>query len=510
MGLLVRFGAIALTLSLAAGFSACTEAPQAETPAALRPLQPLVYTEQPTLTPEASGVRERRMLRQYEQGASASGSWGAALGAQGAKRAPIPDAQVLGEAVFKALVERDEAGWDALFVAPEDYAGLVRVDLKDARKFVDTLQASSLEVWRNFEPGLASEAPDGGWGSVLEFVELELGQGRRVDGPVAEEGDVVAQHWGNILKLKLRGSDLVFELRIRKILRIQSSVRTPGASTLSLGSAVEMSPLLDSYARAGLHLKPELLETREYPYPLAVGNFWRYHRSRVTPKNAASDSPSSASAEGAPTAEQGAGVALDADPLQPDTLAHPPASTALAATETLLEVVSVDRYGSRRLVTLRRSYNDEALSTSYEYFLLLPKRIYQCSSACRGRIKDLAWLLAYLDRETPIYVFPLSLNEAWGAGGELRAESGSDGANSVFEVGSDWRDVSTPAGTYTNTVEIRGLGPLSSISSYYRGREHTRYFAHGHGLVQRVLRETSAGGVDTVVEKLVESRIMPR
>gem|GEM_PF-2025463 len=501
MGALVRMGAIALTLSLAAGFSACTDLPASSTPVALRPLQPLVYTEQPTLSPEASGVRERRMLRHYEQGANVRGSWGEAPEQGDAARPSIQDAGALGEAIFKALVARDEAGWDALFVAPEDYAALVRVDLEDARKFVDTLQASSLPVWRGFEPGLTSEALDGGLGAVLEFVELELGEGRRVDGPIAQEGEAVVQHWGNILKLRLRDSDLVFELRISKILRIQSPTHAPGAAGLSLGSPVVMSPLLESYARAGLHLKPELLETREYPYPLAVGNFWRYQRSRVSPTqraHAPSEAPDPDSAPVVEDSGQGA-----------ETTTSSPFAK-LAATESLLEVVTVDRYGSRHLVTLRRSYNDEALSTSYQYLLLLPRRVYSCSAACRAHIKDLRWLLGYLDRETPIYVFPLGLQEAWGAGGALLSEDGAAKSRVVFEVGADWRDVSTPAGTYTNTVEIRGLGPYGDMDRYYRGLEQTRYFAHGHGLVQRVLRENGAPDAEAIVEKLVESRIMPR
>lgn len=494
-GALVRIGAIALTLSLAAGFSACTDLPASSTPAALRPLQPLVYTEQPTLSPQAAGVRERRMLRHYEQGASVGGSWGQAPEAPDVSRPSIQDPETLGRAIFTALVERDEAGWDALFVAPEDYAGLVRVDLENARKFVDTLQASSLPVWRSFAPGLTSETLDGGLGAVLEFVDLELGEGRRVDGPIAQEGDTVVQHWGNILKLRLRDHELVFELKISKILRIQSPMATPGAATLSLGSPIVMSPLLESYASAGLHLKPELLETREYPYPLAVGNFWRYQRSRLTRAQGAGSPGESPDSGGAPGGEQPGGSSVFA---------------ALDATESLLEVVTVDRYGSRRLVTLRRSYNDEALSTSYQHLLLLPRRIYACSAACRRHIKDLRWLLGYLDRETPIFVFPLGLQQAWGAGGDLLSDEDSARSRAVFEVAADWRDVSTPAGTYTNTVEIRGLGPYGDMDRSYRGLEQTRYFAHGHGLVQRVLREKGAPEAATIVEKLVESRIMPR
>src|SRR5690606_40048204 len=40
------------------------------------PLQPLIYTEFPNLTPEAAAVRERRLMRQLTEGAGGGGQWG--------------------------------------------------------------------------------------------------------------------------------------------------------------------------------------------------------------------------------------------------------------------------------------------------------------------------------------------------------------------------------------------------------------------------------------------------
>jgi hypothetical protein len=122
-------------------------------------------------------------------------------------------------------------------------------------------------------------------------------------------------------------------------------------------------------------------------------------------------------------------------------------------------------------------------------------------------------LLDYLDEETPIYRFPLGLEDAWSAGGRtVKVVEGADSseAQSVFKVGSTWQNVRVPAGSYTNTAAISGTGPLAAMSPYYRDRRQTRFFAHGHGLVQRVLRRKTETGTVTVVEKLVESRIMPR
>lgn len=485
----------ALILIVATLFAAaCGEGENTSAPPeaqADRPLQPLIYTERPDLSPEAAAVRERRLMRQLLEGANASGKWGTLD--DESKPARLPDlsgGEQLGQAIFDALVERDAALWDALFVAPEDYAGMVHLDLDKARQYVDGVQGKSRPVWRRFEPGRPSETPQGGLSAVLEFAGLELGEGRTLEGPVAEEGEPVAQYWGNTLQIRLKGTDVFFELRIPKILRIAHPRRRPGQPMLALGSPVQMSSQLDVYLRAGLHLKPQLLEVREYPYPLAVGNFWRYRRS--TP-DAPESGESPASTEPAEPAE---GVEEDAEAAQ--------LPAQLPATETLLEVTAVDDYGTWRLATLRRSYNDETLTTITQHWLVLPRRIYRCSRMCRLNVDKLSWLLAYLDRETPIYRFPLNLEDGWAQGGESRQE------DAVFRVDDQWHNVEVPAGNYSNTVAIEGTGPLGAMDPFHRRREQTRFFAHGRGLVRRVLRSDNPEHPAVVTEKLVESRIMPR
>jgi hypothetical protein len=480
---------LALWLLGVSGLTACSDAHERAprpTKAEQRPLQPLIYTERPDLSVEAAAVRERRLMRQLLEGSSASGNWGDLEAVSETKRPTLTDADQLGEAMFDALVERDEGLWDALFVAPADYAGMVHLDLDKSREFVDDVQAKSRETWESFEPGRASEAREDGLEGLLEFASLELGEGRTVGGSVAEDDEPVAQHWGNVLELRLSGTDVHFELRISKILYVAHPRHRPNQPMLGLASAVQMSSQLEVYLRAGLHLKPELLETREYPYPLAVGNFWRYRRSPA-------DGP-------ADEADGSASKPADSEELDAENAAY----SGLTATETLLEVTSVDRHGSWRLVTLRRSYNDENLTTYNQHWLVLPRRIYRCSSVCRTHSDDLGWLLSYLDQQTPIFRFPMNLEDGWGEGGQ------SADASAVFEVGADWSDVDVPAGNYANTVAIEGTGPLALIDGFYRGREQTRYFAHGRGVVRRVLGSRADGSRGRVVERLVESRIMPR
>lgn len=459
---------------------ACSDAEDPSAPGS-PPLQPLIYTERPDLSPEAAAVRERRLMRHLLDGSSASGNWGSLEARSQARRRPLGDAEALGRAMFDALVERDEALWDSIFVAPADYAGMVHLELDRSREFVDNIQGKSREVWRSFALGPASEAPEDGFAGLFEFDSLELGEGRTLDGPIAEDEEPVAQHWGNVLRLRLKGTDVVFEMRVPKILRIAHPRHHPNQPSLGLASAVRMSSQLEVYLRAGLHLKPQLLQTREYPYPLAVGNFWRYRRS-----------PQS-------TSDDGEGPSTPKGPVDGAASA-----SGLRATETLLEVTSVDRYGSWRLVTVRRSYNDEKLTTINQHWLVLPRRIYRCSSVCRVHVDDLGWLLSYLDRQTPLFRFPMRLDEGWGQGGH------SDDDDPIFEIGAAWQDVVVPAGKYANTAAIEGTGPLEAIDPFYRGRAQVRYFAHGRGVVQRVIFPDADGSQPTVVEKLIESRIMPR
>lgn len=269
---------VCAALVLAACNSDTAEEPTSDRAEALAPLQPLIYTEHPNVDPEAVAVRERRLMRQLVEGADESGNWGSLHDRQRQDLPRISEADVLGRTIFKALVERDHALWDRVFVAPVDYARMVHVDLDKAREYVDGVQARSQDLWINFDIEHASESPEGGLRSVFEYRGLELGEGRTLDGPVAEDDEYVAQHWGNKLRIGLVDSDVEFSVTIRKILRAPNSVR--GGSEPILGVASEMSgeSRFDVFLGAGLHLKPELMETHDYPIPLKVGNFWRYRR----------------------------------------------------------------------------------------------------------------------------------------------------------------------------------------------------------------------------------------
>jgi hypothetical protein len=444
------------------------------------PLQPLIYTELPDLTAAAAAVRERRLLRELLHGTEKGKEWGRL---QHRENLPAPtNEEELGQLLAQALIARDEAKWDHAFVSPASYAGMVRVDLEDARKFVDELQGSSMPTWRMFDIEHASEAPEGGLASILEFHSLELGQGRTVSGKIAKKDAPVEQHWGNTLRLKLKGQgEVLFELRIPKILRVSDRRKlATGEPLLVVASAIDASKRLETFFDAGLHLKPELLRSQEYPYPLSVGNFWRYRRFNKGKSSQAERDP----------------MAIPSDV---DTQAN------FAATDVLLEILGIERYGSLRLVKYRTSYNDTELTVRERNWIVTPRRIYDCGRNCSRHVEDLGWLLDHLSRDTPRYHFPLVWGEGWGEEGESYAFD-----KAPVRVLPNHAEVEVPAGTFSSAVVIESPSGTILSDPFITVSSGKRVFMPGKGIVRLELTGVNPRGERlSLIEELVESRIMP-
>lgn len=416
------------------------------------PLQPLIYTELPGLTPEAAALRERRMLRDLvgEPGAEDAAS-------KVAPRTYPQDAQQLGELFVRGLLGTRELRWEDAFVAPADYARMVKLDPAEAARSIDEVIAASLPAWRAFGAEHPSQLPEGGLAALFTFEGLALGAGRTLGGRLAYGNDVVAQRWGNVLTLGLRGTNTRFELTISKVLHIPEHEGRP--AHLAIAGPIKLEKRLEAFLEAGLHLKPELLRSQEYPYPLSVGNFWRYRRYRVREQAAPQD---------ALLAELSA-----------------PAET-FEATEVLQEVLSIERHGSMRLVRMRWSYNDQALTKIEQAWLVSPRRIYLCDRVCLRRVEELDWLLRQLPREAPLFVFDRARTERM------------------------LRDIEVPAGTFIAAHITSQRGATGEADPFIQIEQLERAFAPGRGLVRQELRgKTLAGEAVVVVEELVESRIMP-
>ncbi len=445
------------------------------------PLQPLIYTELPDVTPEAAALRERRLMRELLDGARVGERWGHL---ERRAMAPPRDAQALGEALYQALMTQDEALWEHTFVSPEAYARMVRVSPAAALKFTDEVIAQALPTWQLFAIARPSEVPQGGLGEVFSFEGLELGQGRLASGRLSRDDEPVDQHWGNVLRLGLRDTDVVFEVRVPKILRVVDRARHPsGEPILALAAPAQASDALKTFIEAGLHLKQELLRSQEYPYPLTVGNFWRYRRF----------SPGEG---GAPEAQ---GRPEAAAPIDEVALSLEESDArAFAADEVLLEVISLERYGSVRLVGLRESYNDAQLTRLDISWLVTPRRIYACPRDCVRHIEEVGWLLSHMQRETPLLAFPLRAGQRWGRG------------ERETQLGAAPEEVEVPAGAFIGCWAISGR-PTASADPFMQVSAQRRLFAAGKGVVRRELRGVlrAETAPSSLVEELVEYRIMP-
>lgn len=447
MNSVLRGRSLLAALFLCVMVLACEESQPSE---ADRPLRPLVYTELPEITPEAAAVRERRIMRRLVQGSLGKGRWGDLEPRDEIQTFETADA--LGQAIFKALSERDSRLWDTLFVEPKTYASLVGLEKQQAADFVDEVQGASTDTWRLFEPEPASQAPEGGMAAIFGFASLELGEPRGLDGRPVDDPAEAVQYWNNVLRIDYRRQQATFEFRIPKILRVAPA---PQKTTLALASSIDPPARLRVLFDAGLHLKPEMLRSGEYPMPIQVGTFWRYRRMKNADANV--------------------------DPLLADHK-H--------ATEVVVDVVSVDRYQSMRLVKMRRSYNDSELTKVDQWWLATPRRMDLCDRRCRRGIQDFSTVLDYLSSNVPAFVFP--------------PQAGSwPESKPVFEATSV-ESVEVPAGVFTAVLAVQGQGGLGSFDRRMASPQ-LRYFAVGQGIVKR---EIASKG-EATVEELVDFRIMP-
>ncbi len=419
------------------------------------PLRPLMYTEVPELTTKAAEVRERRLMRELIEGAEQDQAWGHMVRAAPAERADNPEA--LGRLVFTALMRRDEARWEQAFVKPREWASMVKVDLERAGVFADELLADSASVWDMFEIARLSEAPEGGLESVFEFEAFELGVGRTLRGRKAKKNDIVAQYWGNTLRLRLKGKGVSLEVRAPKVLRLVD--RATGAQKLTLAAPLVASDELETFVEAGLYLKSELLRSQEYPYPLAVGNFWRYRREER-------------SADG------------ELLPSRVD--------------EVLVEVVAVERYGSVRLAKLRWSYNDPDLTKKDAWWLLTPRRVYACDRRCRRRVERVNELMENLRVRAPLFEWPLSVGAMW-----------REGEGLSYTVAEAPEEVQVPAGRFVRPPRLVAKGMLGERDPFMNPDRIEQWMARGEGVI-KVRMEGVAADLSrvVVVEELMESRLM--
>lgn len=449
-----------------------------------QPLRPLIYTEYPDLTPQGAAVREERLVRQLLEDES---DLGPAFSNSGERLQPLPlldSPDELGRVIVEALLSRDRELFEHAFISPHAYTSLVRVDPRDAAEFVDNQIGSSTPLWTLFTQTLSSEMPEGGLGAILHYDGIELGRGRRADGGLTLGNEAPVQFWGNKIFLRLRDYDLRFELPIPRIFLVPNGSDTSGQENpvdpihiYTLGSEIQSDRSFRTFLHSGMHLKPEIMRPTEYPFPLQIGNFWRYRRY-----------------------DRNVGVE-DIDPLEAGFTEKTDSDHSLAAREVVLEVLQLSQYRHVRLVELRRSYDDQHLTRVQEFWVLTPRQIFACSEECRAHIDDLAFLVHYFDNQIPLFTFPIRLGEGWHHGGRPDDDP-------TFHIDPDWHLIEPPAGYFPASYAIQGRGPLGWWDPYYQRSQITRFFQPGRGLVRLDItdRQNPLERVD-VIEELVEYRL---
>jgi hypothetical protein len=372
------------------------------------PLRPLVYTELP---PSEDEEGEEAVLEITDV-------------------AP----EDLGYALFEAIVSRDRASYERLFVSGAEWAALVRLPADKAEAESARILARSELLWELFTSDLPSEDPLAGVGTRLSLSEFRLGKGRNLAGKTATgEHDEAVQHWGNELRLLLQNNERPFVIRLPKIVNTMHGWR--------IAAPVELDQGLQMYLEAGMHLKDAMLASQYYPFPIEVGNYWKYDVQSLQREAEPSD--------------------LELE-------------LAESVTDLITEVRHRDGYW---IVRFERSSNVEGVEPRYVSWLVTARRIYLCDRDCRYQIDNIAYILNYMLRKTPIYVFPMHEKLAW-------ATAGKPGQRNRYEVQTlPEGGVHTPSGIYSSGYTIAG--------SVEEGREE-RSFVPGTGVVMRTLR-TGAG-----------------
>lgn len=463
----------------------CLQPPASSEDSRERPLQPLVYTETADASPQAAAVRERRLLRQLRTGAEQSGDWGG-LERSSRDLPALQTPEALGRALGRALLQRDDVLWSHLFVPPGGYAKLVDLDEQAATQFVDEQRAAADDTWRAFDIDTPSKLPPDGLTGAFKLGGLDLGAPRTLDGGRASKDQRPIQYWNNRFHLTHPATDLDFSLKIAKIIRIPRALSASGQPRFGVAGEIELGRRLDIFLSAGLHFDADILSGADYPFPLNVGNFWKYRRTvrtGIDADNPETDEPGTAQSQGDDQSDNG----------DPD---------ASKSEEILVEVVKVDRFNSWRVAHLRALHLNRQGGRRDTRWLLTPRQIYPCQSRCRRAADNPDRLLQYIDRETPLFTFPMGPGDEWG--------SVDQQGRSEIRAGDSFRTIESPAGLFSGSIQLTGSASGISWSIDGSPDRVRRWFAPRMGVVQREFEFTSGNTTRRITDELTEFRLMER
>ncbi len=420
----IRFSLFILGLCVAACiFMACERKLSDHEP----PLRPLIYTELPPSSEDEAQQPQTSIIN----------------------IAP----EDLGYALFHALIDHNREAYETMFVAPDDLAALVHMKAEPAAAESARILKDSELMWTLFSPQLASEDPMTTLSTRLRLAEFRIGKGRNLAGKVADpELDDVMQHWGNDLRIELVGTEKIFSIRVPKIVKTAQGWR--------IAQPIDLDPTLRTFLETGMYLKNELMTSEHYPYPLEVGNFWKYKVDQPHTTNTP----------------------------QIDENGQPVQDANTTITDMVTDIAHHDGFWivtfERTTVDAQNTLLDGAEKQTFSW-LITPKMIFPCARDCRNNADNIGYLLGYIAKQTPFFVFPVETGNRWTVGGR-RANYNRYEVREKLE-----NPLVLPSGTFNGVLDIFG--------SIEEGRED-RFFEPGIGIVQRNLRSSTGLTQETLIK----------
>lgn len=349
--------------------------------------------------------------------------------------------------VYAAATRGDLEVLQSLALDSNELVQIARVPLSRADERAQNLQSSLERFMRHFRPESATDARPDGLSGLIQPTSITLGPPRKIDGSLASSVEDAEMYSSNLMRVHVLGSTIDFDIRFPRLLK-------DADGEWKLSEAPSVSDTWEAFRRPGLDLKPELLKGEHAPYPFDVGNYWHYE--------------------------------LKILPLDGTTEASDVAPTrALAFRDTVSHVYNGTIY---QAVTIRRTFADPARPPETRNLLVTSRHIYTCSRECFRRRENLSFLLGYMGRTTPIFVFPANRDQSWRQGGRTGGR-----VTRIAELSHV--PIIVPAGSFNTSVHIRQADG---------GTGATVYFAEGVG----VLREEQRQGATLHQANLVQYRIL--
>lgn len=348
---------------------------------------------------------------------------------------------------YLAATRGDLATLQSLALDEQGLIDIARVPTARSAERHQNLQRSLEEFMRHFRPESATDARHDGLSGLIQPTGIQLGPPRRIDGSIVDTRENAEMYSANTMRIHVLSSSIDFDIRFPRLLKDQDG-------QWRISEAPSVSDTWQAFRRPGLDLKPELLDAEHAPFPFDVGNYWHYELKQLP--------------------LDGTGNSDDIAPMR-----------ALAYRDTVSEVFSGGIY---HVVTLRRTFADPARNPETRNLLVTSRHIYSCSLECYRRRENLSFLLGYMGRNTPLFVFPANRNQGW-------REGGRTGGRTLRIAELSNVPIIVPAGSFGSSVHIRQADGGTGASIY---------FAEGIG----ILREEQRHGAQLHQANLVQYRIL--